>query len=421
MIILHAISFCECDPEKLKLLFNDDSSLLQTINEDVDSIVRNRNERNDRDDRNIYLVSNILAFFILHKEKFHDSLRAALNLVKYFSDKKELIMRSFRNDSMMDYLTDYIIDQAEETSSSDNTNQGRVMFVTWMSVCYSVKDELKFSNSFERMTSNMIHLHGYDGKRITRCVESEDVFATEVELPIISHLKSKIPKFGAFSYASGWFKQNLLVNCLGIKSFLLYCSDWGTDLQQTVKFHDGYNSINSTLRNEILNGESFSFSNRIGELDYLVAFWISIIVLLLTTMFHFILCLASDVHEPMVSFFTGFSNTKHMKTIMNDRKYGGSKKKVKNIMIKVIISLFLPFFSKFFTTFLMPIQIYQFRKNWQKIEDLKLNLHESHNKRWKQFPKKEEDHYCEFCKEDKEFGSFCKFCGFRNANSTTSY
>ena len=93
----------------------------------------------------------------------------------------------------------------------------------------------------------------------------------------------------------------------------------------------------------------------------------------------------------------------------------------KRSFIKVIIAFFLPFFSKFYTTFLMPIQLYQFSKNWTKIEGLKTNLHQSHKKRWRQFLKREDEHYCNFCKECEETDSFCYYCGFQNANSTTSY
>ena len=380
--------------------------LLKFINEDVEPKVQNTETRNQM------LVSNLLAFFITYKEKFHDSLRATLNLIKYFEDKKELIMRSFKYDSMMDYLTDYVIDQASnEASSSDDKSQDRQMFITWMAVCFSVKDDVRFSKSFDRMASNMIHLYGYDVKKITQCVEREEVFASEVELPIIEHLRTKIPKLGLLSYASGWLKDNLLVNILGIKSFLLYCSDWGTDMQQTVKFHDGCCSLNSTITNDTSKVEEFSFETRIGESDYLVAFCISIIVLLLTTIFHFILCVYSNVHNPMIAFFNGSCCKEKM------RRNSGSKR----VFIKVIIAFFLPFFSKFYTTFLMPIQLYQFRKNWSKIEELKTNLHESHKRRWRQFPRREKDHYCNFCKECQEPDSFCYYCGFRNANSTTSY
>ena len=60
-------------------------------------------------------------------------------------------------------------------------------------------------------------------------------------------------------------------------------------------------------------------------------------------------------------------------------------------------------------------------KNWEKIEELKKHLHENHKGRWAQFPNKEDDHFCNFCRDCQQLGSFCYFCGFRNAKSTTSY
>ena len=146
-------------------------------------------------------------------------------------------MHSFKKDSMMDDLTDYVIQQAIDLQACDQKNQDHSMFVTWFSVCYSVKDDERFLRSFERMQSNMLHIHQYNGQEITSCVEREEVFSSEDELPIITLLKSRIPAFELFGNASGWFMQNILVNVMGLMSFMIYCSDWGTDVQQNVNFH----------------------------------------------------------------------------------------------------------------------------------------------------------------------------------------
>ena len=78
-------------------------------------------------------------------------------------------------------------------------------------------------------------------------------------------------------------------------------------------------------------------------------------------------------------------------------------------------SNFPPLFSKLYVTILMPIQLYQFRQNWEKIEELRKNLPNSNKKTWTQFPK------CSFCEKCIHPDSFCYFCGYRNSNSTTSY
>ena len=369
----------------------DDSTLLEIINGNVESRLKGRktlteqgssNQKESDEKQNLDMVRNLLNFTVTNIDDFPDSFRATLNLITYVDCKKELIMQSFTDDSVMEDMTRFIIDQAKDLKSEslyegenkicNHNNQNHIMFVTWMAVCFSIKDDSRFTKSFHEMTANMIHLHGYDGKQIARCVETDKVFSSEIELPIISHLRSKLPALETFGNASGWFKEDILAHIIHLFSFLIYCSDWGTDIQQTVNFHNDFKSINSTIANDTLSNGAFNFNYRIGEDDYLVAFIISIIVLLLTTMIHFIICFTSDVHDPLISFFNGSCCTESMKK--NDTQ--------KSLVIKTIIAFFLPFFSKFYVTFLIPIQLYQFRKNWDKIEDLKKNLHESHKERW---------------------------------------
>ena len=264
-------------------------------------------------------------------------------------------------------------------------------------------------------------------------MEKEKVFARKDKLPIIVYLKSKIPKLEPFSNASDWFKENLLANCIVLMSFLMYCSDWGTDIQQTKSFWDGYKNKSSTFSISTSIEKGFSFENRIGESDYLVAFGISVSVLLLTTIFHFIICF-TGIHEPMISFFNGSCCEQNLIT----------QSKWKINAVKFIIAIFLPFFSKLFVTILMPIQLEQFDKNWKKIEELRknwkkigerrknwenieelrrnseeeLNTIEEENVKkisWKRF------NNCSFCKKCNYRDSICYFCGFLNSDSPSSY
>ena len=238
------LSSFECQPEQLSSLFKKDSSLSEFIETHVKPKVQKQTFSTDP--KNLTLVYNLLDYCMAYKENFQEALRASLNLIQYFDDKKELIMKSFKEDSMMEDLTKFIIDQAKNVTSCDDKNPDHKLFVTWMAVCFSVRDDSKFVNSFERMTSNMLHLHGYNGNKITECIEMEEIFSSEVELPIICHLRSKLPALESFGNSSGWMKENFLINVMGLLSFLIYCSDWGTDMQQNVNFFNGYKNTNPT-------------------------------------------------------------------------------------------------------------------------------------------------------------------------------
>ena len=65
------------------------------------------------------------------------------------------------------------------------------------------------------------------------------------------------------SEIQGRFKEKLLLNVIGLLSLMMYCSDWGTDMQQTKTIHDGYKNSSSSFTNNTING----FEDRIGKSD----------------------------------------------------------------------------------------------------------------------------------------------------------
>ena len=106
------LSSLECQPEQLCSLFTEDSSLSEFIGTHVKPKVQKQTSSTDT--QNLTLVSNLLVYCIAYKDRFQEALRATINLIQSVELKKELMMKSFKQDFMMEDLTQFIIDQAKK-------------------------------------------------------------------------------------------------------------------------------------------------------------------------------------------------------------------------------------------------------------------------------------------------------------------
>ena len=168
-LIRELMSCFEYQPEQLEQIVKCDATLKVIIDEEVEPIFLNNNSSNNS--KKIFLVSNLIQFCAAKKGTFPVSFRKTFNLIKYFDSKKKLIKRILREDSMMSQLTAYVINQIKDLPPIDHgkKSDSYSMLVTWMAICFSVKDNSKaFSQCCDLISSSMLDIHRYNGQSISR-------------------------------------------------------------------------------------------------------------------------------------------------------------------------------------------------------------------------------------------------------------
>ena len=392
-------------------------------------------------DHKLAFITNYISCLAEHSEKFPESLNMVIALTEFLESPEKIFQEYFNNDSMLNPLIRQVKRIAEELdltncptdicrqqSETSVEQNGHYLAKLFLKITFSVRTQ--FPEAFKDMKNCILKAHEYKKSALKACFEMEDIFDEEFKVQLVDEFEGLLPKHETMKSTGEWCNDNFGSRFFKFLSVFMNIQDFALDCTLCCDYYDfkhflsenNYLCSSSTNSgNSTLTTTGSVFSSTISEnhmqtaenvtdcfevtpvvnLDTLLPFWYAFTILAMTLIFQGVLVLKekNGIFKNLIYYLSGSCCTGRRLSYHQEWK---------KLIVTCFVALLLPFVSRIVVSVRMAAKHFQFIKNSEIYYILKKENHTLKSN----FPKRQKDHDCFYCKNCTNLQCMCFYCGF---------